>query len=163
MAIPPYTIIDDWHLEPDAPVRSVDALALRDNPLAIAQADEADTTPQVYTAGIADGAVTAVKIPDGEITYIKLGAWYSTLGAVGTYAFLGSSNQTAVNPGNTKAGAQLKYAGVLSGASFANNNPAASVVHSGGATTPAGTWQCMGRDGSAGTPYYGATLWLRIA
>jgi len=62
MPIPTFTIIPDGRLAPDAPVRSVDALALRDNALAIAQADDADATPQVTTAGIADGAVTHAKL-----------------------------------------------------------------------------------------------------
>lgn len=71
MAIPTFTIIPDGRLAPDAPVRSVDALALRDNPLAIAKASGliGDPDPQVATAGIADGAVTTVKM-DAERLHV---------------------------------------------------------------------------------------------
>lgn len=162
MAIPPYTEIPDDRLAPDAPVRSVDAIALRDNPLAIAQADEADATPQIYTDGIADQAVTNAKIDDGTIELIKLSTWYLTAGAVGTYALLGSTNTVAVAVGSTKAGSNLRYMGMLATASFTNPTPAAAGNYSGNGGTPAGTWQCMGRDGSSGAAY-GATLWLRIA
>lgn len=91
MAIPPYTVIPDGRLQPDAPVRSVDALALRDNPLAIAQADEADATPQVYTDGIADGAVTSDKISTGML-FSLCGQIYNEAVAAFEYIFTAYRN-----------------------------------------------------------------------
>jgi hypothetical protein len=117
---------------------------------------------EVYI-GWSSGATLLAQVdvtPMGTIHTSALGT-----GEVGTYAFLGSTNTTAVAPGSTKAGSSLRYAGVLGGSSFANSIPSTRGM-SGGTTTPSGTWRCMGRDGSftvtedAG---YGATLWLRIA
>ena len=96
------------------------------------------------------------------------GAGSTTLGAVGTYAFLGSNNTTAVAAGGTKAGSNLRYAGGFSAnqAIIASWTPTFSSV--GTATNNvSGTWQCMGRDFSGGlvptteTPGYGYTLWVR--
>jgi hypothetical protein len=61
-----WTTIPDARLLPDAPGRSVDALALRDNPIAIANGDAG--APNIQTAGIADDAVTVAKILDGDIS-----------------------------------------------------------------------------------------------
>jgi hypothetical protein len=74
----------------------------------------------------------------------------ASVGAVGTYAFLRSGNTVAVSPGGTKAGSNLKYTGVLSES----------------ATAPAGTWRCMGLDGSIPSvyaPQRDLTVWLRIS
>lgn len=55
-----FTNISDEVLEPGKPIRSVDALALRDNPVAIAAG--AANAPRVQTAAIADNAVSPAKI-----------------------------------------------------------------------------------------------------
>jgi len=46
-------------------------IAIRDSVLAIAQADDADATPQVTTGGIADGAVTTVKMDAERMRVLK--------------------------------------------------------------------------------------------
>jgi hypothetical protein len=55
-----WTNISDTVLEPGKPIRSVDALALRDNPVAIAGG--AANAPRVQTAAIQNGAVTPAKM-----------------------------------------------------------------------------------------------------
>jgi hypothetical protein len=45
-----WTEIDDSRLEPGKPIRSVDGLALRDNPVAIAEG--AENAPRIYTAAM---------------------------------------------------------------------------------------------------------------
>jgi|DEB0MinimDraft_10_1074344.scaffolds.fasta_scaffold00280_17 hypothetical protein len=71
-------------------------------------------------------------------------------GDVGSYAFLSRTNSSAgletYNPGDTLAGASLKYSG--SGASSS--------------TSPSGTWRCMGFLSIAQSAT-GSTLWLRIS
>lgn len=88
----------------------------------------------------------------------------ATAGAVGTYAWLWSTNTTTTNAGSTKAGSNLRYAGFRSTSSGTTNTvdfgSASQIVGNGG--TPAGTWRAMGRDFSA-TGYRGMTLWLRIS
>lgn len=54
-----WTTIPDGNLAPDADALSTDALALRDNPIAIAQGLAG--APKILTAGLNDGAVTHVK------------------------------------------------------------------------------------------------------
>ena len=89
----------------------------------------------------------------------------ASVGAVGTYAFLGDIAAVATAAGSTRAGSNLRYAGIASGAgfdAFSINN--GNSVGSGG--TPSGTWRAMGRSytGTNGEiTYYGATLWLRIS
>ena len=134
-----WTTIPDSSIEPGKPIRSIDGLALRDNPVAIAE-----------------GAVGAPKINPIE-AMAHLGA----VGAVGTYAWLGETTTTATAAGGTRAGSGLRYAGNASTASYTNDLVGVSGVGNGG--TPSGTWRAMGRSYGAATPYYGATLWLRIA
>lgn len=83
-----YTNIPTSALEPGKPARSVDAIALRDNPIAIAEGAEGapridgQQGPAVLTGGIADGAVTNEKI--ATVSWYKvtgrpaLGVYYST-------------------------------------------------------------------------------------
>lgn len=52
--------IPDASIEPNAPARSIDAFAFRDNPIAITEG--ASGAPRIQTAAIADNAVTAAKI-----------------------------------------------------------------------------------------------------
>lgn len=100
----------------------------------------------------------------------------ASVGAVGTYAFLGMAGQTTISTGSTYSGSSLRYAGVAlnttssGSASWATGNTLdlqAYAPNGGGA--PAGTWRAMGysRGGSLGTcpPQYfaPATLFLRIS
>lgn len=83
-----YTNISTTVLEPGKPGRSVDAIALRDNPIAIAEGAPGapriagQQGPAVTTAGIYDGAVTDPKI--ASLSWYKvygrpaLGVYYST-------------------------------------------------------------------------------------
>ena len=85
----------------------------------------------------------------------------ASVGAVGTYAWLWSTNITGVTPGGTKAGSNLRYAG------NASESPGTApfilaYAYAGNGGTPAGTWRAMGIDVSQGG-YYGITLWLRIS
>jgi len=93
------------------------------------------------------------------------GSGSTTLGAVGTYAFLGSINTTGVAAGGTKAGSNLRYMGGAADNSLAST-AGMTALASGSAVTPSGTWQAMGRDPS-GIPFgpcnpgYGYTVWVR--
>jgi hypothetical protein len=146
-----WTSIADATLEPGKPIRAIDARALRDNPIAIAEG--ASGAPKIETAGITDlnvttaklaaGAVTTAKITDANVTTAKLEAGErmttanvlgstagATAGAVGTYALLsiiaGTANQTA---GATLAASNLGYSN-------------ADGISTG---TVSGTWRLMGR------------------
>ena len=63
-----FTTIPDSNIEPGRPTRSIDGLALRDNPIAIAEGAAGapkiagQQGPAVETGGIADAAVTNVKL-----------------------------------------------------------------------------------------------------
>ena len=88
----------------------------------------------------------------------------AAVGAVGTYAFLGETDSnTLTNPGGTRAGSALRYAGFTGNASFANQFTAVSSA-TGINTAPAGTWRCMGMSrNDAFDGRFPATLWLRIS
>ncbi len=72
-----WTEIDDSRLEPGAPARSVDAIALRDNPVAIAEG--ASGAPRIQTGGLQDNAVTANKIDSNAVTTPKIAFGSSSL------------------------------------------------------------------------------------
>lgn len=86
-------------------------------------------------------------------------------GAVGTYALLGSTDTTSINPGSTKAGSSLRYVGLAISSGTWVGTALADVYGLGVNIAPSGTWRCMGFDVSyySGVSWYGATLWLRIA
>ena len=137
-----WTSIADATVEPGKPIRAIDARALRDNPIAIAEG--AAGAPKIETAGITDlnvttaklaaGAVTTAKITDANVTTAKLAAGErmttanvlgatagASAGAVGTY-MLGWRNSTATPPtfGTTVAGSGLRPAGFSGDVSIAN-------------------------------------------
>lgn len=169
-----WTNIPDSNIEPGKPIRSIDGLALRDNPIAIAEG--AAGAPKIETAGIAVNE----RMTTANVLGRTAGA---SLGAVGTYALLRRTSN--VNPGNTVAGSGLVYAGALNAvsadggsASFDDNPPTNRPILSfsmsaGASTAPAGTWRCMGRiatssnvgsvAGNRTSSSTGATLWLRIS
>ena len=149
-----WTTIPDSSLEPGKPIRAIDALALRDNPVSITEG--ASGAPRIAAAALQTGT------PETDWV-LGRNAGAST-GAVGTYAFLGEISLTTTAPGATRAGSSLRYAGIASINSFANNSSA--VIATGNGGTPAGTWRAMGRSLAVielEQSYYPATLWLRIA
>jgi hypothetical protein len=87
----------------------------------------------------------------------------AAVGAVGTYAFLVTSNSTSYAPGATLAGSSLRYAG----AGYSDPGVDGGTIGTGGSTgtTVSGTWRCMGRSfyTAAGLVQQGMTLWLRIS
>lgn len=148
-----WTNIGDTFLEPGKPARSVDALALRDNPIAIAQG--ASGAPAVLSAALQDypwggedvrnGSVGAEKLQAGatEINWVLARTASAGTSAVGSYAFLATFGSFTTSAGGTRSGADLRYssgAGDISG-------------------TPPGTWRCMGYVIGSNS----ASLWLRIA
>src|SRR5699024_6996147 len=162
-----WTNIPTDRIEPGKPIRAIDGLALRDNPIAIAEG--AAGAPRVQTNGIANSAVTTDKIANSNVTAQKLATggnennWVrartatSTAGAVGTYAFVGRtgnttnpSNPTTTNWNGTIAGSNLRLA---SGGNSFNNSASLS-----------GTWRIMGYRvaGLTDGPIV-ATLALRIS
>ena len=152
-----FTTIPDSNIEPGKPIRSIDGLALRDNPIAIAEGAAGapkiagQQGPAVETGGIANSAVTTAKIAANERmtnANVRTATASSSAGAVGTYGFfikstfVGQSDYTA---GNTQAGSGLRY-------SSTNRN-------SGG--TPSGTWRAMGTNNDRNNSH--ASVWLRIS
>ena len=136
-----WTTIPDSPLEPGKPIRSIDTLALRDNPVAIAEG--ASGAPRVDLPAIVD-ALASVPV-----------------GSVGSYAFLGETSTTSTVPGGTRAGSALRYAGVSSNVSWSNTS--LSIAGAGSTTALTGTWRCMGISSNSSGSNYPATLWLRIA
>jgi len=73
-----WTNIANTSLEPGSPARSVDAFALRDNPIAIAEGAAGapriagQQGPAVQTNGLFNGAVTNAKIANGAVTTAKI-------------------------------------------------------------------------------------------
>jgi len=144
-----WTTLPDSSLEPGKPMRSIDGLALRDNPIAIAEG--AAGAPKVLAAGLATG--------DNERDWVLARTAGASVGAVGSYAFLNRLTVAAVNPvpsitpGQTLSGSSLRYAD-------ADNNQSG--------TSLAGTWRCMGFslatfDGLTSNTSFRPTLWLRIS
>jgi hypothetical protein len=135
-----WTTVPDSSLEPGKPIRSIDALALRDNPVAIAE-----------------GASGAPKI-DPFAAFEHNGQ----AGAVGTYAFAASTTTSDVAFGSTRAGSNLRTAS----AAYVHDNGATQLLKFALSVGDAlsGTWRCMGNyDYSTTGVAFGATLWLRIA
>lgn len=103
------------------------------------------------TARLAKGAADTVLTSDGtDISWQAPAAATvpTTLGAVGTYAFLQagtSSGSYTANPGDERAGSGLYY-----------TNRSASETTS---PQPSGTWQCMGYMNNLDR----ATTWVRIS
>jgi hypothetical protein len=156
-----FTNISDTVLEPGKPIRSVDALALRDNPVAIAGG--ASGAPRIVTNAIENANVTAAKLATGnnERDWVLDRTAGASVGAVGTYAFLRAANLTVYAPGNTLAGSSLRYQGAHS-----NIEVSSGTRQTGDGGTPAGTWRLMGNR-SSNDPSFGnsgaSSLWLRIS
>lgn len=180
-----WTNIPTDRIEPGKPIRAIDGLALRDNPIAIAEG--ASGAPRVQTNGIANSAVTTSKIANSNVTTAKIANsnvtaaklatggnennWVrartatSTAGQVGTYALVTrvtrSNSSGRVLWGATAAGSTLKAVStVVSGGFITGPELVPSVPE----RILSGTWRIMGlltggRDLEQGY----ATLALRIS
>ena len=143
-----WTIIPDTSLEPGKPIRSIDALALRDNPIAIAEA--ASGAPAISLAAI---VAALASVPAGS---------------VGSYMFAKRSATGDVAFGATLAGSALVPTSALTGFAVGDSGGAFTTVSFGVGAAQAGTWRAMGTydyamSGVGTSLFYGATLWLRIA
>jgi hypothetical protein len=126
----------------------------------------ADAAAQRTVLGLGDLAVLdtvdTAQIASGEqmtTTNVNTAIASSTVGGVGTYAFLGSSAALVVAYGGTTAGSGLDYRGVTDNGFDTNQ---AQVPGNG--VNPAGTWRAMGILAPYnGAGYPSATLFLRIA
>lgn len=163
-----WTNIPDDVLEPGKPIRSVDAIALRDNPIALAQG--LPGAPRIQTPAIQDASVTAIKLATGtpELDWVLNRTAGAAVGAVGTYAFLRPTLTTDYAAGATLSGSSLRYSSAITDAIGGTGGVAVSL--DGG--TPSGTWRCMGDRRVRASNESGhrisssssaATLWLRIS
>lgn len=90
----------------------------------------------------------------------------TTVGSVGTYAFLaGSSLSTAYVAGTTYAGSGLRYAGLIDYQTYLLSYNCAPIYYTGShidssATAPSGTWRAMGTVSTSGSSGE-ATLFIR--
>jgi hypothetical protein len=120
--------------------------ALRDNPIAIANADAG--APPVSFAAISAGIAGA------------------SAGAIGTYVFADSSTTSDVAFGSTRPGSQLRPTSAARGITFTAGPVSGDATFTVGSTL-SGTWRAMGyydyADGSGALSALGATLWLRIS
>jgi hypothetical protein len=165
-----WTTISDTVLEPGKPIRSVDALALRDNPVAIAAG--ASGAPRIVTNAIQDANVTTAKLATNErmtTANVLAATAGASVGAVGSYAFLGiASTFETTAAGATRAGSNLRYAGLGLTSGNWGSSASTNVQFVGNGGTPAGTWRAMGKAGDfvspgSGSNSAGASLWLRIS
>jgi hypothetical protein len=147
-----WTTITDEVLEPGKPIRSVDILALRDNPVAIASG--ASGAPRIDAA--------ALKTGNPERDWVLDRTASASVGAVGTYAFVYLGG-TGFTEGSTRAGSSLHYGGIFTDIISPDTAPpSASATR--GAATLAGTWRIMGRVNSGSALDRGRlTVALRIS
>lgn len=147
--MPTWTTIPDSSLEPGKPLRSIDALALRDNPLAIAEG--APGAPRVQLPAVVD-TLAAIAV-----------------GSVGSYAMLIPNNTTTYGPGSIAAGSSLRYADARATGRYPDFDNPGILRTVGLGATPTGTWRCMGYAvypapaASGVAAISGGTLWIRIA
>ena len=156
-----WTSIPDSLLEPGKPIRSVDALALRDNPIAIAEgaAGAPKVTENAMNLNSINGnrirtssldgnrlinrSVDQSKLAENNGTRDWVGRRNAALGAgaVGTYAHVRSGDGVGPRNWNT----------TISGSSIALNN----------GSTLSGTWRVL--SGSISTGFEGYGLVVRIS
>lgn len=142
-----WTNIDDTFLEPGKPVRSVDGLALRDNPIAIAEGVAG--APRVQNTAFDNLTIGAEKLQTGtaERDWVLARTAAAAVGAVGTYGLFELQASVGVVEGQTTAGNSLRYS---------------AAAGSGGGGGPSGTWRAMGRTGTVG-PSERTTVFLRVS
>lgn len=145
-----YTDIPDANLEPGKPIRSIDALALRDNPIAIANGDNG--APRIKRAALENSIIAEPQLLNGAVSAGKLNgpsiqAWLGGLGTnqIGTYGLMSFPGSNEVNPGDIVAGSSIGYA------------DAAGNIKTSSAS---GSWKCRGYKPSGSA---GVTLFQRIS
>jgi len=136
-----WTELDTNGLLPGEPFTSAKALAFFENPVAMAEG--AAGAPRIEDAALDTGAATTA-----GTTWWRLRAAGAAAGAVGTTAFLASTNiNDSFNFGDTTAGSGLRPSnagGSLTGA------------------TQSGTWRCLGGT-PGGSATSSTTQFLRIS
>lgn len=152
-----FTTIPNSSLEPGKPIRSIDGLALRDNPISMFEGDA--SAPK-----LADAALSTTVTNAGRDWVLARTATLA-IGSVGSYAFLappasGASN-VGYDPNSTAAGSSLRYAGGRSTYRTAGDDAISG-------TSPSGTWRCLGRsqrihDSCTGQYFIYGSLWIRIS
>ena len=155
-----WTEIPQDALNPDSPARAIDAQALRDNPIAIAEGDA--SAPRIQ-----DSALSTDVTSEGT-DWVLARTAEASVGAVGTYAYLRRNSNSA--PGDTVSGSNLTYAGGLNSVSVDETGAAVEnfSFQAGSGSSPSGTWRAMGRIQPSATSNISAsasaaTLWLRIS
>lgn len=155
-----WTNITNAALEPGKPIRSVDGIALRDNPIAMAEG--AAGAPKIQNLALDDDVVDDRTLT-GTATnvgrdWVLARTALANVGAVGTYAFLQrTSSGTSFAEGDTIAGSLLQYTGVN-----LDDSSTGVAWDQSGSGSPAGTWRAMGSS-SGGAGKFPASLFLRIA
>jgi hypothetical protein len=105
------------------------------------------------TGNVTGSSGTVTTITTDQVLAAIAGA---SLGAVGTYAWLGTATSTTITAGSTWAGSDLRYAGTLSVSSYSDDTAAAI-----SSTAPSGTWMAMGSANNA--TRRATTMFLRIS
>lgn len=149
-----WTAISDSFLEPGKPVRSVDGLALRDNPIALAEGAPGapliagQQGPALRNAGVPDGELGAEKFQSGttEQTWVMARVLAVSVGGVGTHGFFRhfTDSVSGLSPGDLIAGSDLQWS---------NSDETTGA-------NPSGTWRALGY-GPAGTGI--STLFQRVS
>jgi len=145
-----WTNVPNTVLEPGDPIRSVDIIAIKENVIALSEG--ASGAPAIQTAALATGE----RMNTTNVLNATAGA---SVGAVGTYAFLGRLGTGALSIGTTIAGSSLRYgAGLTSDVTTVGD---ASWFYGGRTGAPSGTWRAMfGKQESGREP---VGVWLRIS
>lgn len=153
-----WTTIPNLALQPGAPVRSLDGLALRDNPVAIAEG--ASGAPRIETDAL-----------DVDAVLEATGRDY-TFGAVGTHALLWkNTTATVITAGSTHAGSTLRPAGLSgtigitdsTGVYQDTRNALLSVGVPTTVSTVTGTWLALGSTNTSTSGVdYPVTLFVRV-
>jgi hypothetical protein len=165
-----WTNLPDASLEPGKPIRSIDGLALRDNPIAISEG--AAGAPQIQTAAL----VTGERMNTGNVQTAIAG---SNFGDLGTTVIAWNASTSSVSSGGTIAGSNLRYRTAAPTNMFSNVGDGDGTPNPPFPTTNysalSGTWRNMGSFCSGRTvtgsfdpenPYFGTwypSMWLRIA
>src|SRR5690625_3580280 len=142
-----WTNIPTDRIEPGKPIRAIDGLALRDNPIAIAEG----------AAGAPRVAAAALRTGNPERNWVLARTAEATAGAVGTYALVTRAGVNgSTNWNGTIAGSSLRRASVAAVAGMTYDENAAL----------SGTWRIMGyrvATSTQSTSAAVATLALRIS
>jgi hypothetical protein len=147
-----------------ATLSSVDASTITDNSVGAAELNvTGNGTTSQFLRSDGDGTFTwATPTSAAPTTAQVLSATAgASVGAVGTYAWLGYNNtgNTTISEGQTIAGSVLRYAG-----GGIINWSMSQLIHStskGG--TPSGTWRVMGKCQTQYGDVYPSTIFLRIS